>query len=209
MRAFALAILSAGMLAAAPVPASAATEDFVFNFTLSGGTLENFLSTPFPAFDATLGQLIGVSEFVFGSVFWTPGGSDASLTLTIGQVAAQQKFSSASGKPEVISINLVGQNLIGGFTGTDPIQQTLVSTEFPEGKFNTATIGGKITYLYTPAASNIGGSSGDSTVPEPSTWAMMLIGFAGLGYAAVRRKNAVRLAFLVRDRPPKEWRRRS
>ena len=31
-----------------------------------------------------------------------------------------------------------------------------------------------------------------STVPEPSTWAMMLVGFAGLGYAAVRRKDAVR-----------------
>jgi PEP-CTERM motif len=29
-------------------------------------------------------------------------------------------------------------------------------------------------------------------VPEPSTWAMLLIGFAGLGYAAVRRKSAVR-----------------
>jgi PEP-CTERM motif len=32
---------------------------------------------------------------------------------------------------------------------------------------------------------------GASTVPEPSTWAMLLIGFAGLGYAAVRRKGAV------------------
>jgi hypothetical protein len=26
-----------------------------------------------------------------------------------------------------------------------------------------------------------------STVPEPSTWAMMLLGFAGLGYACYRR----------------------
>jgi hypothetical protein len=25
------------------------------------------------------------------------------------------------------------------------------------------------------------------TVPEPSTWVMMLLGFAGLGYAAFRR----------------------
>jgi PEP-CTERM motif len=32
-------------------------------------------------------------------------------------------------------------------------------------------------------------------VPEPSTWAMMLIGFAGLGYAAVRRKTALRRTF--------------
>jgi PEP-CTERM motif len=26
-------------------------------------------------------------------------------------------------------------------------------------------------------------------VPEPSTWAMMLIGFAGLGYAGYRRSR--------------------
>jgi hypothetical protein len=31
---------------------------------------------------------------------------------------------------------------------------------------------------------------GASPVPEPSTWAMMLIGFAGLGYAVLRRKRA-------------------
>jgi hypothetical protein len=36
--------------------------------------------------------------------------------------------------------------------------------------------------------------SGATPVPEPSTWAMLLIGFAGLGYAAVRRKGAVRVA---------------
>ena len=26
-----------------------------------------------------------------------------------------------------------------------------------------------------------------STIPEPSTWAMMLLGFAGLGFAAYRK----------------------
>ena len=32
------------------------------------------------------------------------------------------------------------------------------------------------------------GGGGPST-PEPSTWAMMLAGFAGMGYVAYRRRN--------------------
>jgi hypothetical protein len=32
------------------------------------------------------------------------------------------------------------------------------------------------------------------SVPEPSTWAMMLLGFAGVGFMAYRRKNNVALA---------------
>ena len=31
-------------------------------------------------------------------------------------------------------------------------------------------------------------------VPEPSTWAMMLLGFAGLGFAAYRRKSLIAAA---------------
>jgi hypothetical protein len=34
--------------------------------------------------------------------------------------------------------------------------------------------------------------SATAPVPEPSTWAMLLVGFAGLGYAAVRRNGRVR-----------------
>jgi hypothetical protein len=32
-----------------------------------------------------------------------------------------------------------------------------------------------------------------SGVPEPSTWAMMVLGFAGLGYAAFRRNSTARV----------------
>jgi hypothetical protein len=28
-----------------------------------------------------------------------------------------------------------------------------------------------------------------TAVPEPSTWAMMILGFAGVGYLAYRRRN--------------------
>jgi PEP-CTERM motif len=36
-----------------------------------------------------------------------------------------------------------------------------------------------------------GGAQLPAAVPEPSTWAMMLLGFVGLGYAAVRRKGSL------------------
>ena len=41
--------------------------------------------------------------------------------------------------------------------------------------------------------------SGDitTTVPEPSTWAMLVIGFAGLGYASLKRGRRDRLASAI------------
>jgi hypothetical protein len=36
-------------------------------------------------------------------------------------------------------------------------------------------------------------TTGISAVPEPSTWAMMMLGFCGVGFIAYRRKKAVRL----------------
>jgi PEP-CTERM motif len=36
--------------------------------------------------------------------------------------------------------------------------------------------------------------AGSATAPEPSTWAMMLLGFAGLGFAAYRRASQSRCA---------------
>jgi hypothetical protein len=32
----------------------------------------------------------------------------------------------------------------------------------------------------------------EPAIPEPSTWAMMVLGFAGLGYAAFRRNSKAR-----------------
>jgi hypothetical protein len=40
----------------------------------------------------------------------------------------------------------------------------------------------------------VGGTVTTSGVPEPSTWAMLLLGFVGLGYAAFRRKGKDNMA---------------
>ena len=50
-----------------------------------------------------------------------------------------------------------------------------------------------VTLATAAADSNFKGVSfAPSAVPEPSTWAMLLAGFAGLGFAGVRRARAVR-----------------
>jgi hypothetical protein len=41
-----------------------------------------------------------------------------------------------------------------------------------------------------------------NVIPEPSTWAMMLMGFAGLGFAAYRTRRAQRVAVLEIRRDP-------
>ena len=38
-------------------------------------------------------------------------------------------------------------------------------------------------------SSILGNAFSVTAVPEPSTWAMMLLGFVGLGYAAFRRRS--------------------
>jgi PEP-CTERM motif len=46
------------------------------------------------------------------------------------------------------------------------------------------------------AGTGLVGSSVTSAVPEPSTWAMLILGFAGVGFVSYRRKSrpAFRLA---------------
>jgi hypothetical protein len=55
-----------------------------------------------------------------------------------------------------------------------------------------------LTFGYTLVADGSGGFGFDfavgGAVPEHSTWAMMLIGFAGLGYAGYRRAKEPRWA---------------
>jgi PEP-CTERM motif len=87
---------------------------------------------------------------------------------------------------------LTGKELIGMGTPavngagiqTSPADNQLVTiTGLP--KFTIATFtstGDSFEFSFVPA----------STVPEPSTWAMMAIGFAGLGYAAFRRNSKAR-----------------
>jgi hypothetical protein len=81
-----------------------------------------------------------------------------------------------------INIDLNGATA-GATIGSGTQTELLVVTDSSDGTFERTTLGGAVTYNFTPSV---------APVPEPSTWAMMLLGFVGLGYAAVRRKGQAR-----------------
>ena len=79
---------------------------------------------------------------------------------------------------------------------SDPGEPNLADTGFPLGfdftSFQEREIGSELVngFIYNagpgdPNLTNV--YRGISDAPEASTWAMMIIGFAGLGYAAFRR----------------------
>jgi probable HAF family extracellular repeat protein len=87
-----------------------------------------------------------------------------------------------------VSINDSGQ--VVGFSVVDGVTY---ATEWSGG--SVINLGSLPDAAYSAATdiNNAGqtvGESNGSSVPEPSTWAMMLAGFAGLGLAGSRRAKA-------------------
>jgi hypothetical protein len=101
---------------------------------------------------------------------------------------ANQMFpASATGGPQVIDVDLNGASTAYLFEGPGTSHEHLFSRR-SDGTLSGDPLSGEFTYTFTPSAT----SPLPPAVPEPSTWAMMVIGFAGLSYAAVRRKGVLR-----------------
>ena len=182
MRAFAFLTLAGGILTAAPVPASAALIVRNFTISISGSAAQDFNSTPFAKFDPSFGTLTHVDESLTGSATWSLADPGETLLFVLGLTSATQLFTSTGDQTPIV-VNMSGVSPASPtFIGPGSITETLFSRG--QGTLSSAALTGTMTYTYTPSVG--------SPVPEPSTWAMMLIGFAGLGYAAVRRKGAVR-----------------
>jgi hypothetical protein len=196
MRKLALMALAAGVLATAAIPASAATlvEDFDFLISPDSSTNADYDSTTFAGFDPSLGTLNTVTISITGSLTWVPGspiGHDppSIQTLRLILVTPVSAFQMVSSPNDVSKDFDVDLNGAGAFIGSGPQQAVFAVTDDSDGVFEGAHVRlltGVATYTFTPAT---------PAVPESSTWAMMLVGFAGLGYAAARRRGAVRAIF--------------
>jgi hypothetical protein len=75
------------------------------------------------------------------------------------------------------------KNPDGVFDANSVLLTTLVDNTFSHGQFALYDFDSFMSFSnFTVSGSLVSGA-----VPEPSTWAMMLIGFAGLGFIAYRR----------------------
>lgn len=86
-----------------------------------------------------------------------------------------------------------GVNLVGSYTGT-----TNANTAWTVYNLTVTGHGSDTLEFRAAGTSDSYGGSLDAVsltavIPEPSTWAMMLLGFAGVGFMAYRRKNNMAL----------------
>jgi hypothetical protein len=127
------------------------------------------------------------TPIVGGSIFktWTGfvNGASDSFTETLTTVTEIDRA----------TVNAITVTLSGSLTDTAglfkdaPAKLILSANE-------AAGAGGAISTSMTDAAATLTRSSG---TPEPSTWVMMVLGFVGLGYAAIRRSAKNRSALAI------------
>jgi hypothetical protein len=79
----------------------------------------------------------------------------------------------------ITSVFSPNSNFSGGFVGWEGLNPTGIS-ETAAYDVHNGTFSGTLAQI----------TLGTTTVPETSTWAMMLIGFGGLGFAAFRTRGA-------------------
>jgi len=113
-----------------------------------------------------------------------------SLSIYWGSIDADVAGSASNGNVNGFSITIDGYTLTGldlmamGAHGNggqgDPLANQLVTI---------SGLGAFTTVEFTTTRNAFEFSLGAATVPEPATWAMMMLGFAGLGYAAFRRNS--------------------
>jgi hypothetical protein len=113
------------------------------------------------------------------------------LTSGLGSLPAGDSFSL------VFSYDINGEGVVNSptFTSLAAADAYFNGMAIDLGSFGAGTQSLDLTYAFTAMGDppsyeityDIAGTSVTPTVPEPSTWAMMLIGFGGLGYMSWRR----------------------
>ena len=222
MRLFLRAAVAATILAAAFSPAQAlvvgtadTASSIPFGSTFGGYTFQQVYSS------SSFGSSININEITFYESTQYAGGSprtgtfdiylsttnEAVATFDTGSITVPNgSFTKVfSGSLPQLSSGQLNFNLLSSFL-YNPSQGNLELTvvtndllsDYNNPLYLAADNNGPVNFRDSayPYDFNQGLVTGFNTVaavPEPSTWAMMILGFAGVGFMAYRRKNAMAL----------------
>ena len=136
----------------------------------SPGTLTNYIGTGTFAgavCAGSCGSIYDIASLVVGpqaiSPFWALTGGLNGLTFSLTSISSIDRSS-----PGILAFKGSGTFSGGGYDATP-------------GAFTFSTQGGNVTTF----------SATTTAVPEPATWALMLLGFGGIGMAMRRRRQPV------------------
>ncbi len=193
--------------------ASAANAGIVFQDNFNGTTSQGLNQTAFDHWTVVSGSVDVIGDGGSFAYFPVGHGNYVDLNGSSGAPGAMTtKMSFAAGTYSV-SFDLAGSQ--GGSGNVDPVfphttkilfsiggvtQQLTLNPTSPFTPYTflfTTTGEGQLTFRDLAGGNNNVGNILDNVtvtaVPEPSTWAMMILGFLGVGFMAYRRKSGVAL----------------
>jgi hypothetical protein len=191
MRAMSIAAIATLWIATAPISASAANQIITesFSVTIPDSTVPNvsqpdaqFESTPFPLFADSTGFLQSVIITVSGAVKVVSLIEDPDVLIYLRGVTSVVGQGVKAGTTNVmITINDQTGSYVG--IGNGQVLVTLNTGDPPNADLieSDGPLDGIVTYTYKPRTL--------AAIPETPTWAAMLVGFAGLGFAGYRAKR--------------------
>lgn len=163
------------------VPISAANLTGTFSL-VTGSSSGNFAAPAFSPTTPDPNQYL--AELGGDSATLSLGGSFQGVEIYVGSLDSYNTISFSNG------LSFTGAQLAAMTTAVDDGNQTAGSSNglfffrFTPGEAVTS-----VTFASSSNALEVAGVSASTVVPEPSTWAMIVVGFAGLGYAAFRRSG--------------------
>jgi PEP-CTERM motif len=179
------AALAAAVLAGGAVPSRAA---LVYNLgTFTPSTVPATATMAKPGGD--LGTFVDDYTFTATSMSYLTNSSVTNNFAALGQQVSGLYIELFSGAPNTgVSLETTIASYSSGATGGVQFG-SLAGTVIGPGTYYVEIGGTTVGNISTDTA-HYGGSFSISAVPEPSTWAMMILGFIGVGFMAYRRKGS-------------------
>jgi hypothetical protein len=161
--------------------------DFEAGFDVNGSLVQEGLGSPATIFSDQAGT------FVDGAAENTFSGNWVDLGETTTKVETVFFTDTSGGISDVLNFNYSTNGVFGSISGYVISGALTVAGLASVGITPTSTVPERGVFTFNNAFISASIQTGPA-IPEPSTWAMVMLGFAGLSYAGLRRSARARAA---------------